>query len=276
MSLLGHVGSMWDPVGEFFLQSGSMLTSQDINFVESQWRGNRGFLLDKLVYTIAALSTFSRLETSNLCKSVSSDIPQLDLPSRSPHHGIQEYQLENLRNLLCSRRVACVFRKMRSVERDNNKDTTAELVKRQSSSTFAASSDQLHAFSNLSYTAVALRDLKNGHYSLDVQLGGDAQDTLVLDNDGETYYVSEGTSDGENIEFDVIGLDDHPHPAALFVDSPRALHLSYLGTVTPSSTSASTSTSTGTVQICPRPYPVGASVISRLGGAIPYVIMSVL
>lgn len=88
------------------------------------------------------------------------------------------------------------------------------------------------------------RALHNGHYSINLQFGGEVQRTLVLDSDGIAYYTNDAASNGDRIEFDVTGIDDdYPLPAAVFVDTHRTISASYSATMTPSSNPTSTSTS---------------------------------
>ncbi|RJE24362.1 hypothetical protein PHISCL_03310 [Aspergillus sclerotialis] len=130
-----------------------------------------------------------------------------------------------------------------------------------SPTSFSASSSTLHSFSNLSYVYVALEDLRNGHYSINLSLQGDVERTMVLDSDGEEYYTSSG-GEASTIEFDINGLDpDYPLPAALFVDTQKAVNLSYSATATSASPSAS-ATPSGSGPVVPT---VTVSGSGRLG-----------
>ena len=117
------------------------------------------------------------------------------------------------------------------VDKDSLQDTNSNtdiLLPRQDSSpsSFSASSNTLHQFSNLSYVYVALEELRNGHYSIDLSLQGDVQRVMVLDSDGEEYYASTDGGKGSSIEFDIDGVDPgNPLPAGLFVDTQKAVIL---------------------------------------------------
>jgi len=134
-----------------------------------------------------------------------------------------------------------------NIRNDKRDATGADLSKRQSSNTsFEASSDQLYSFSNMSYIFIPLEDLKNGHYSINAQFTGEVQGISILDSDGEAYYTADATSNGDQIEFDIDGIDDDdPLPAALFVDADRPVSVSYSATATPSAATASPSATTG-------------------------------
>ena len=143
----------------------------------------------------------------------------------------------------------CNVRAKRDDEVSPNAETDMDiLLPRQysSPSSFSASSNTLHQFSSLSYVYVALEELRNGHYSIDLSLQGDVQRVMVLDSDGEEYYTSTDGGEGSSIEFDIDGVDPgNPLPAGLFGDTQKAVNLSYSATAkgaSPSGNATSTST----------------------------------
>ena len=160
----------------------------------------------------------------------------------------------------------CNVRAKRDGE-DNAPDTDIDvLLPRQnpesSATSFSASSSTLHQFSNLSYVYVALQDLRNGHYSINLNLQGDVERMLVLDSDGEEYYTGSG-GEASTVEFDIDGIDpDYPLPAALFVDTQKAVNLSYSATASLVSSGSATPSGSGSGPSVPT---VTVSGSGRLG-----------
>jgi hypothetical protein len=125
----------------------------------------------------------------------------------------------------------------------NGKRDDSELLPRQSeeNQTFESSSDILHSWGNMSYVYVPLEDLRNGHYSMDVNFDAEVQGIQVLDRDGEELYAVEAVSNRHSVDFAISGVDDEdPVPAGLFLDVQKAIDVSYSATATPTSADSAT------------------------------------
>ncbi|OCK98530.1 uncharacterized protein K441DRAFT_542647 [Cenococcum geophilum 1.58] len=133
-------------------------------------------------------------------------------------------------NFMVRMKGGCNLRKRDSLD-------TAAWRKRQAqpASTFEAAGSALRDLGNSSFIYIPFEDLQNGHYHVDTQFQGDILSISVIDSDGDTYFTSEGVSDGRSIDFDVSEVDDDdPMPAALIIDTTRQVNVSYRATVTPS------------------------------------------
>ncbi|KAL2803133.1 hypothetical protein BJX63DRAFT_437240 [Aspergillus granulosus] len=89
----------------------------------------------------------------------------------------------------------------------------------------------------LTYVAVDLGELQDGHYNLDVALDGRVTNLTVLEGDGETYVRVDSPPEGPvRLTWDVV-TDGAYLTFAVIAYTEEAVNVSYTGNFTPSSTS---------------------------------------
>ncbi|KAL2867735.1 uncharacterized protein BJX67DRAFT_352169 [Aspergillus lucknowensis] len=92
---------------------------------------------------------------------------------------------------------------------------------------------------SLTYVAVDLGELDDGHYDLEVNLDGPVTNVTVLEADGETYAQVDSPSDGPvKLSWDVDSQGAYL-AFAVIAFTEEAVEVSYTGNFTPSSTSDS-------------------------------------
>ncbi|KAH8805790.1 hypothetical protein F5884DRAFT_458996 [Xylogone sp. PMI_703] len=119
-------------------------------------------------------------------------------------------------------------------EEDNNVKQSPALHLRADSSTITLSGTNTtlrnpNGDGSLSYIAVDLGALQDGHYNLGVSLGGTVDNVTVLDSDGNTYANVDAPSGGNvQFTFDVSNNGSYV-PFALIAYTENAVNVSYTG-----------------------------------------------
>ncbi|KAH7471359.1 hypothetical protein FOMA001_g13749 [Fusarium oxysporum f. sp. matthiolae] len=104
---------------------------------------------------------------------------------------------------------------------------------------------------SLTYVAIDLGTLQDGHYDLKVNLNGAVSNITVLDSDGETYANVDSPPSGTvNLSFDVA-VGNLYVPFAVIAYTEKAINVSFTGTGTLNSSSNPSSSGAGTAKQWP-------------------------